>query len=379
MKPVIITIVALVSLISAFVLHADERTLEEVLAENESLRYEIAVVEYLKTRACEEIALVEKEIDKCPPTASIQLPPGMVAVDSICSNLPRSQCITESEYEALQAYALENRYYEAEGGLLKLAQELITARTDLILGTAKEFEVGSEKTSSGFPVSRIEEVRQLSSGLRNSVLLYTQGWEIPEPEGEFATATAFLIQPDLAVTNSHNVRDEQGSLRKGQIVLYTFQGNTVNASVVGDNPGADIALLRLERPLQLPVLKWGDSRNLSFGDPLFIIGHPGRMGSWVTHVGVLEEFWSVEGVAGVNHETVSFSAPSMKGSSGSPVFDMNGDVVAVLYATTQEVALPLSLQLHTSIRFLKKETSIGTGAQLASSLVAEFLAGEGVK
>ena len=379
MKPVIITIVALVSLISAFVLHADERTLEEVLAENESLQYEIAVVEYLKTRACDEIALVEKEIDKCLPTASIQLPPGMVAVDSICSNLPQSQCITESEYEALQAYALENRYYEAEGGLLKLAQELITARTDLILGTAKEFEVGSEKTSSGFPVSRIEEVRQLSSGLRNSVLLYTQSWEIPEPEGEFATATAFLIQPDLAVTNSHNVRDEQGSLRKGQIVLYTFQGNTVNASVVGDDPGADIALLRLERPLQLPVLKWGDSRNLSSGDPLFTIGHPGRMGSWVTHVGVLEEFWSVEGVAGVNHETISFSAPSMKGSSGSPVFDMNGDVVAVLYATTQEVAPPLSLQLHTSIRFLKKETSIGTGAQLASSLVAEFLAGEGVK
>ena len=379
MKPVIITIVALVSLISAFVLHADERTLEEIFAENESLRYEIAVVEYLKTRACDKIALLEKEIDKCPPTAPIQLPPGMVAVDSICSNLPRSQCITESEYEALQAYALENRYYEAEGGLLKLAQELITARTDLILGRAIEFEVGSEKTSSGFPVSRIEEVRQLSSGLRNSVLLYTQSWKISEPEGEFATATAFLIQPDLAVTNSHNVRYEQGSLRKGKIVLYTFQGNTVNASVVGDNPGADIALLRLERPLQLPVLKWGDSRNMSVGDPLFTIGHPGRMGSWVTHVGVLEEFWSVEGLAGVNHETVSFSAPSMKGSSGSPVFDMNGDVVAVLYATTQEVALPLSLQLHTSIRFLKKETSIGTGAQLASSLVAKFLAGEGVK
>ena len=374
MKPAIITIVALVSLISAFVLHADERTLEEVLAENESLRYEIAVVEYLKTRACDEIALVEKKIDKCPPTASIQLPPGMVAVDSICSNLPQSQCITESEYEALQAYALENRYYEAEGGLLKLAQELITARTDLILGTAKEFEVGSEKTSSGFPVSRIEEVRQLSSGLRNSVLLYTQSWKISEPEGEFATATAFLIQPDLAVTNSHNVRDEQGSLRKGQIVLYTFQGNTVNASVVGDNPGADIALLRLERPLQLPVLKWGDSRNLSVGDPLFTIGHPGRMGSWVTHVGVV-----IEGVAGMNDGEVSFSAPCQKGCSGSPVFDMNGDVVAVFYATTQEVALPLSLQLHTSIRFLKKETGIGTGAQLASSLVAEFLAGEGVK
>ena len=379
MKPAIITIVALLSLISAFVLHADERTLEEVLAENESLRYEIAVVEYLKTRACDESALVEKKIDKCAPTTSIQLPPGMVAVDSICSNLPQSQCITESEYEALQAYALENRYYEAEGGLLKLAQELITARTDLILGRAKEFEVGSEKTSSGFPVSRIEEVRQLSSGLRNSVLLYTQGWKMLEAEGEFATATAFLIQPDLAVTNSHNVRDEQGSLRKGQIVLYTFQGNTVNASVVGDNPGADIALLRLERPLQLPVLKWGDSRNLSVGDPLFTIGHPGRMGSWVTHVGVLEEFWSVEGVAGVTHETVSFSVPSMKGSSGSPVFDMNGDVVAVLYGATTVDALPLPLKLHTSVRFLKKATSLGTDAQPASSLVAEFLAAEGVK
>ena len=67
MKLPIITIVALLSLISAFVVHADGRTLEEVLAENESLRY--------------QIALVEKEIDKGPPAASIQLPPGMIAVD----------------------------------------------------------------------------------------------------------------------------------------------------------------------------------------------------------------------------------------------------------------------------------------------------------
>lgn len=366
MKPAIITIVALLSLISAFVLLADERTLEEVLAENEWLRY--------------QIALVEKEIDKGPLERSNRLPPGMVAVASTCSNLPQSQCITESEYEALQAYAPEHRDTEVLKLRDKLVQELITARTDLILGRAKEFEVGSEKTSSGFPVFRIEEVRQLSSGLRNSVLLYTQSEKSSETESGVGSATAFLIQPDLAVTNSHNVRDEQGSLRKGQIVLYTFQGKTVNASVVGENPGADIALLRLERPLQLPVLKWGDSRNLSVGDPLFTIGHPARMGSWVTHVGVLEQFESFEGVAGVKHETVLFSAPCMQGCSGSPVFDMNGDVVAVLYASRGEGdPSPLPLQLHTSIRFLKKATSIGTDAQPASSLVAEFLAGEGVK
>ena len=353
------TIVALLFLvnISAFVVHADERSLAEVVDENESLRYQIANVE-------SQIEAIAKEM---------QPPPGMVAVDL-------------AEYEALVAqFVNENVGVVVDSGEQfstldnELARELINARIDLIVGRAKEFEVGSEETSSGFPVSRIEEVRQLSSELRDSVLLYTSKSEMIEGTSEAGTATAFLIEPDLAVTNSHNVRDEQGSLRKGQIVLYTFQGNTVNASVVGDNPGADIALLRLERPLQLPVLKWGDSRDLRVGDPLFTIGHPGRMGSWVTHVGVLEEFWSVEGVAGVNHETISFSAPSMKGSSGSPVFDMNGDVVAVLYASTQEVALPLSLQLHTSIRFLKKETSIGTGAQLASSLVAEFLAGEGVK
>lgn len=353
------TIVALLFLvnISAFVVHADERSLAEVVDENESLRYQIANVE-------SQIEAIAKEM---------QPPPGMVAVDL-------------AEYEALVAqFVNENAGVVVDSGEQfstldnELARELINARIDLIVGRAKEFEVGSEETSSGFPVSRIEEVRQLSSELRDSVLLYTSKSEIIEGTSEAGTATAFLIEPDLAVTNSHNVRDEQGSLREAKITLYTFQGEAVNASVVGDDPGADVALLRLGRPLQLPVLKWGDIHNVSVGDPLFTIGHPARMGSWVTHVGVLEHFRSEELVGGAYHEKVGFSAPCMKGCSGSPVFDMNGDVVAVLYGSSSEVVAPLPLELYTSIRFLKEETGTGTAAHQASSLVTKFLAEESVK
>jgi S1-C subfamily serine protease len=171
----------------------------------------------------------------------------MLNVDPTCSNIPR--CITVSEYKKTQPESTD-----------KLIQELMTARRDLMLGRAKEFEVGSEETLSGFPVSRIEEVRQLSSKFRISVLVFELSTyrntdddiQVPISTNQ---ASAFLIQPNLVITNSHNVRDSQGTLTQGKIVLHTFQGNTVEASVVGHDPSADIALLRLKNPLALPTLK----------------------------------------------------------------------------------------------------------------------------
>ena len=328
----------------------EERTLQEVLLENRYLRAEIADLEAaLESREAADLAAQNQE----PP-------PGQVEVDP-------------AEYEKLveDLQTLEAQSATVQDPLEQqnqLSKDLIAARTALLIGRAKEFDTGSEKTASGFPISRIEEVRELAFGLRHSVLTFSQRKEIAPGYWEGGIATAFLIEPDLAVTNSHNVRGPEGSLKGGYITLFTFHGESIKASVVGDTPRPDIALLRLEKTLSLPTLKWRNTGSMSAGDPIFTIGNPGMMGSWVTHIGLVKTIVDMG-----DYTEVQFSAPCMKGCSGSPVFNMNGEVVAVLFGAMSEDKGHLPLQLHTSLRFLKEETGLGVSAQDASSLVSQFL------
>lgn len=331
----------------------EERTLEQVLFDNELLRSDIdrikADIEY---REAESTANQNQDA-----------PPGYIEID---------QAEFDKLVEGLDAQVAEEQAPQDDQN--QLAKDLISARTDLLIGKAKEFDIGSEKTASGFPVSRIEEVRELASGLRNSVLIFSQYTEIAPDYWGGGIATAFLIEPDLAVTNSHNIRGLDGSLHDGQINLLTFQGKSIKASLVGDNAEADVALLRLENSLSLPTLNWGDSESIRVEDPIFTIGNPGMMGSWVTHIGLIKHIDDTR-----EYVQIHFSAPCQKGCSGSPIFNMNGEVVGVLFGASTGDEGHLPLQLHTSLRFLKGETGLGVSAQDASSLVQTFLSEEGVK
>lgn len=344
-------VIVSILLMVVFTVYADEeRSLEDITQENQLLRMEIANLEA-------EIESIDASITA---QRNREIPPGTVEIGQV-------------EYDKLyeEIEELRSKVGDPLTNDIQLINDLIAARTALLIGKAKEFEIGSKKTVSGFPVSRIEEVRGLAHDLRDSVLLFSQTSEMPSGSWESGTATAFLIGPELAVTNSHNVRGTDGPLNSGQIVLTTFQGNPIKASLVGDNVDADIALLRLEKPLSLPALKWADSLSISEGDPIFTIGHPARMGSWVTNIGLIEK---VEGTE--TYAQLHFSAPCMKGCSGSPIFNMDGDVIGVLFGGTAEDK-DLPLQLHTSLRFLKTESGLGTLAQDASSLVSQFLLEEG--
>jgi V8-like Glu-specific endopeptidase len=114
---------------------------------------------------------------------------------------------------------------------------------------------------------------------------------------------------------------------------------------------------------------------MSAGDPVFTIGHPGEMGSWVTHVGILNPEDELKSQI-TQTKNITSSIPCMQGCSGSPIFNMNGDVIAVIYGGSVVESPPLALQLYTRIRFLEGVLSLGTTANAASSLVTKFLAEE---
>ena len=94
--------------------------------------------------------------------------------------------------------------------------------------------------------------------------------------GRGGVGSGVIISPDgLVLTNSHVVHGAPG------VQLLLSDGRTTKARVVGDDPDADLALLRAESD-GLPCAKLGNSKKLKRGQIAIAIGNPLGFESTVT-------------------------------------------------------------------------------------------------
>ena len=136
--------------------------------------------------------------------------------------------------------------------------------------------------------------------------------------------SGFLISPDgFAVTNSHVVGG------RTELVAETDDGDRVDASVIGDDPATDIALLRLAAG-ELPYSEIGDSEALRVGQLVIAMGSPLGLQSTVSTGVVSARGRSLRGQNGrLIENIVQHTAPINPGNSGGPLVDSHGRVVGV--------------------------------------------------
>lgn len=133
--------------------------------------------------------------------------------------------------------------------------------------------------------------------------------------------SAFVLAVDATrstlVTNYHVVRP----LWKVGVrsVVLRSEERSLNGSVARVIPEVDIAVV--EVAAQLPALAT-DRWSLEFGDPIVTLGSPHGFGGTAT-TGI---------VSAIRTRFVQLSAPVSPGSSGGPVLDADGQVVAVTAA-----------------------------------------------
>ncbi len=151
------------------------------------------------------------------------------------------------------------------------------------------------------------------------------------PEPQKGLGAGFVVHPDgWILTASHVVEDAAE-------VLVRLEGEEpleVEARVVGQDADTDVALLKIETPRPLPVLKLASADSVEIADWIIVIGNPFGLGHTVT-VGV------------VSHKGRGDIAPSGRtnwldylqtdasinpGSSGGPVLNAQGEVVAMANA-----------------------------------------------
>ena len=132
-------------------------------------------------------------------------------------------------------------------------------------------------------------------------------------------------------TNTHVVTNGQGLSRARQVFVDFADGNRVPARIVGTDPNADVALLKVDpKGLSLTPLELGRLEDLQVGDPVAAIGSPfgeeqslsvGVISALDRNIASLTDF-------GIG-DAIQTDAAINRGNSGGPLLDAQGRVIGI--------------------------------------------------
>jgi len=205
------------------------------------------------------------------------------------------------------------------------AQKVTTTRVQVVEG------LGGKGNSSFDPG---EIYHRLSPGVVTVISLFGQGNSLLGGGGEGGQGSGFVIdgQGDIA-TNAHVVTTGTApNTRTAKQVFVEFSsGDRVPAKVVGDDPNADVALLKVDpKGLQLTPLSLGHSSHLTVGAPVAAIGSPfgERQSLSVGVISALDR--NIESLTRFTiGNAIQTDAAINPGNSGGPLLSRQGRVLGI--------------------------------------------------
>ncbi|NGM19306.1 trypsin-like serine protease [Roseomonas stagni] len=147
---------------------------------------------------------------------------------------------------------------------------------------------------------------------------------VSSPRGR-GGGSGVIVSPDgLVLTNSHVIA---GSTR---IEVTTAEGARFAATLLGDDPDTDLALLRAETAAALPAAMLGESAGLRVGQVAIAIGNPLGFSSTVT-AGVVSALGRTLAGRGGRpiEDLIQTDAALNPGNSGGALVDARGAVIGV--------------------------------------------------
>ena len=136
------------------------------------------------------------------------------------------------------------------------------------------------------------------------------------------TGSGFFLRPGQVVTNLHVVR---GAVK---VEIKTLDGKgkvfPVNGTLALDEEG-DLALLNVDMPLERSRTTELARDLPDEGEPIFVIGNPLKLEGSVSD-GIVSAVREVPN----SYRIIQITAPISHGNSGSPVFNLKGEVIGVV-------------------------------------------------
>jgi S1-C subfamily serine protease len=160
------------------------------------------------------------------------------------------------------------------------------------------------------------------------------GGGLLEDGGEGGQGSGFVVDGDgYIATNAHVVTTEHrdGTARADDVYVEFSDGNRVAATIVGDDPNADVALLKVDPAgLSLTPLKLGQSASIAVGEPVAAIGSPfgERQSLSVGVISALDR--TIQSLTRFQiGDAIQTDAAINPGNSGGPLLDAHGRVIGI--------------------------------------------------
>jgi len=161
--------------------------------------------------------------------------------------------------------------------------------------------------------------------MRGTVIILAQSEQSQEDES--GLGTGFFIDDNLIVTNAHVVA------KKNNLKIIGYRdGKAYDAKVIAADQSADIAILKLDdwddfkKNAKPVILRWGDSRSVLVGHKVWSIGNPYGL-TWTMAEGVVSS--KLRQAKQDRSFYIQSTTQIYPGNSGGPLFDLNGDVIAI--------------------------------------------------
>jgi S1-C subfamily serine protease len=153
-------------------------------------------------------------------------------------------------------------------------------------------------------------------------------------------------------------------------ITVTFHGGErIPARVLSSEPGADLALLQLERiPQDARVARIGNSDDVQVGQEIFVVGAPLGISHSLTVGHISGRHQEKDFFGGFEHtDLLQTDAAINQGNSGGPMFNMRGEVVGIVsYIISQgggSEGLGFVITSNMAKRLLLDEPSMWSGIQ----------------
>src|SRR5690606_34000542 len=152
-------------------------------------------------------------------------------------------------------------------------------------------------------------------------------------DGQHGIGSGFVIHPDGWILTSAHVIADAAEVRVS-LAPSLGQRQELVARVAGSDPGTDTALIKVDAGRPLPALPLGTSEDVQVADWVIVIGNPFGLSQTVS-VGVVSFKGRTDVMPGgqeIDFDYIQTDACINPGSSGGPVLDAMGRVVAVANA-----------------------------------------------
>jgi S1-C subfamily serine protease len=170
--------------------------------------------------------------------------------------------------------------------------------------------------------------------------------------------SGFIIDKEGHVlTNYHVIAEAR------QIEVTLHNRKKYRATVVGTDPGHDLAIVQIKAPELVPMTL-GDSRSLQVGQKVYAIGNPFGLSGTLTR-GIVSSIRPVQepnGGATID-EAIQTDAAINPGNSGGPLLNWHGEVIGIntmiLSSVGQSAGIGFAIPINTAKAVLNDLVTIG--------------------